>query len=253
MAQYRMNAAIITARGGNQSIPDKNLIPIFGRPVISYPIQAALLARRIDRVYCTTDCDGIAHRATLEGAQILRRPEELTGADVPHAPVIQHAVQEIKWQHPELKNCVVLLGNTVHVGAHLIDQALGILDDRAHDSVATVWQAQDDHPLRALELDENGHARNHLRATPGSNRQTYPPVYYYDQGIWAFRWNCAAAGKGPAPWTWLGERCALLERPWPTGRDIHGPIDISASIWHLTHAQPFESAHFLTPPDRPAH
>ena len=46
-----MNAAIVTARKGSKSIRDKNVYEVAGRPLIAYPIQAALDARRIQRVY----------------------------------------------------------------------------------------------------------------------------------------------------------------------------------------------------------
>ena len=34
--------AIITARGGSKRIPRKNIKPFLGKPIIEYPIRAAL-------------------------------------------------------------------------------------------------------------------------------------------------------------------------------------------------------------------
>ena len=45
-----MNVAIITARAGSKSIIDKNVHKVAGRPLVSYPIQAALDAALIERI-----------------------------------------------------------------------------------------------------------------------------------------------------------------------------------------------------------
>ena len=46
-----MNAAIVTARAGSQSIADKNVFPVAGRPLVSYPIRAAHEASRVAKVF----------------------------------------------------------------------------------------------------------------------------------------------------------------------------------------------------------
>ena len=46
---------LITARGGSKGIPRKNLIPIGGRPLISYTIEAALESNGPALVHLVTD------------------------------------------------------------------------------------------------------------------------------------------------------------------------------------------------------
>ena len=42
--------AIITARGGSKSIPNKNIKKINGKPLVYYSIKVGLESRLIDRV-----------------------------------------------------------------------------------------------------------------------------------------------------------------------------------------------------------
>ncbi|MFA9476784.1 cytidylyltransferase domain-containing protein [Phycisphaerales bacterium AB-hyl4] len=231
------NIAIITAKGGNQSIGNKNVIPVMGVPIILYPMRAAKLAASIDAVYISTEDPLIKSLAAKEGIEVIDRPAELSGPESMHKDVILHAVREVEKRRDDVENVVVLLGNTVHVTPGLIDQSIGVVSSGEGDSCVSVWKAQDDHPLRALKVDEQGYVKSYLGIDAGSNRQAYPPAYFYDQGVWAFQKECAYAQKGPSPWVWLGEKCRTIERPWVTGRDVHSWIDISASVWYLSAIQ----------------
>jgi N-acylneuraminate cytidylyltransferase len=230
-----MNAAIVTARAGSKSIPDKNVHPVRGRALVSYPILAARAAARVDRVYVSTDGDSIARASEEAGATVIERPEELGGDTVNHGDVIRHAVRWVDERHPRLENVVLLLGNTVMIDGPLIDRCLAALDERPDlDSVMTVWEAADDHPLRALEITDAGLLGPY--GDPGrqvsTERQSYPRAYYYDQGVWAFRKACVERRDGPSPWWWMGKRCAPVVRNWVTGRDVHTRLDLAfAECW----------------------
>jgi CMP-N-acetylneuraminic acid synthetase len=228
-----MNAAIITARAGSKSIVNKNVYPVAGRPLIAYPIAAAHAARLVDRIYVSTDGEEIAEASRALGAEIIWRPEDLAGDHINHGDVIKHAVEQVDATTEELENVVLLLGNTVMIDGPLLDQALQILADRPDlDSVMSVWEAADDHPFRALQIDEGL-----LYAFPDRNRrasterQSYPKVYYYDQGVWAFRKGTVQRRDGPNPWWWMGARCAPIIREWVTGRDVHTLLDAEIAEW----------------------
>lgn len=226
-----MNVAIITARAGSKSILDKNVLPIAGRPIIHYPILAAQGASRIAQVWVSTDGERIASASTDIGAQIIPRPDELGGDTVNHGDVIKHAVEFVDSRVEDLENVVLLLGNTVYIDSDLIDRSLALLDERKDiDSVMTVWEAADDHPFRALQIGADGTIETFggPRAV-STERQSYPKAYYYDQGIWAFRKQTVRSKDGPNPWWWMGKRVLPIVRPWVTGRDIHGTIDVMFS------------------------
>jgi len=231
-----VNIVIITARGGSKSIPHKNLYPINGRPMVCYAVLAAKSASKVGRIYIDTDDDAIAGVALGAGANaVLWRPDHLSRDSTNHGDVIKHAVFEVAAKLPELQNVVVLLGNTVMVDGELIDQALTMLDKHPEaDSVMSVWQAQDDHPYRAFVLDREryGCLVNWSDEVVSTNRQSYPPVYFYDQGVWAFRWECVnRQSRIMTPWWWMGNVCLPIVRPWIAGRDVHSQLDIDIAEW----------------------
>ncbi|PCJ67873.1 MAG: hypothetical protein COA58_01670 [Bacteroidetes bacterium] len=229
-----MNAAIITARAGSKSIINKNVFMVNGKPMVHYPIQAALDALKIDKIFISTDGELIADAAKELGATIIPRPEELSGDTVNHGIVIKHAVDWVNERHDDLENIVLLLGNTVYIDGEIIDICLQRLDDdRTLDSCMTVWEAQDDHPNRAMEINEEGilEAFGDKNRKVSTERQSYKKAYYYDQGVWAFRKYTVEKEDGVNPWWWMGNRSAPILRTWVTGRDVHTHFDIGISEW----------------------
>jgi len=227
------NAALITAKGNNQSLPDKNLSTICGKPALQYVIEAARDAARIDEVYVSTEDPRIRELSQVLGCHLIDRPIELAQPDTNHGDVIRHGTEIIKQDMPDLDCVVVLLGNTVMTNAPLLDLALHILAVRRDlTSVMSVWQAQDDHPYRALQINGDGCLESFLNAQAGTSRQYYPKIYYYDQGVWALRHEAVFERSGPSPWWWMGARSFPIVRNWVTGRDFHTQLDLDvADYW----------------------
>lgn len=86
-----MRVAIIPARGGSQRIPRKNLLPFMGRPMLSWPVEAAGVSGLFDQVIVTTDDDEIAALAQGYGCSVHRRAlcDGATGTQEVAAQVIE--------------------------------------------------------------------------------------------------------------------------------------------------------------------
>ncbi len=234
------HVALITAKGGSRSLPDKNIVPIAGRPCLAHPILAAQASQYVDRVFVSTEDDRIGAVAEEYGAEVIDRPVDLAQPLTNHGDVILHGARAIADRHGEPDTVTVLLGNTVMLDGAIIDAAIErtMADDHT-DSAMTVWVAQDDHPYRALTIDRDGYLRPFLSMDrPDTNRQSYPEVVFYDQGPWTVRFRSllrsATTKEGPGPWWWMGANSAAIERPWVTGRDIHTEFDRAVSDWWLT-------------------
>jgi len=89
-----MKIAIIPARGGSKRIPRKNIRPFGGRPMIAWPIAAALETGLFDRVIVSTDDPEIAQTALDHGAEVpFMRPPDLADDFTPTRAVINHAIE----------------------------------------------------------------------------------------------------------------------------------------------------------------
>ncbi len=76
--------ALIPARGGSKRVPDKNIRPLAGHPVIAYTIAAALDSEIFTEVIVSTDSEHYAGVAKHYGAQVpFLRPKELAGDQSP--------------------------------------------------------------------------------------------------------------------------------------------------------------------------
>ena len=71
--------AIIPARAGSKSVPNKNIKLLAGRPLIFYAIKACLKSKLIDRVIVSTDSRKIARIAERFGAEVpFLRPKNIS-------------------------------------------------------------------------------------------------------------------------------------------------------------------------------
>ncbi len=61
--------AIVPARGGSKGLPNKNILPLNGHPLLAYSVVAGLKTPEITRVICSTDSDDIAKIALEYGAE----------------------------------------------------------------------------------------------------------------------------------------------------------------------------------------
>jgi len=230
-----MNIAIITARSQSERFPGKHLKLVAGRPLIEWPIKAACEAKRIEHVYLASDRPDPLVRAlkgNYDKLHTLKLPKFCVTKEAAQAHSLLWAVTHVD-KIRSVQNVVALLGNTVMIDSKLIDQSLAVLARMPEaDSVMTVWEAEDDHPYRAMKVNEDGFLESLGLARQSSNVQGYPKVYYHDQGLWTFRLACVYRQEGPPPWTWMGRKTVPLIRKWWAGRDVDTPFDlILARIW----------------------
>lgn len=69
--------AIIPARGGSKRLPRKNILPLEGKPMIAWPIAAALESGVFETVIVSTEDEEIADISRQYGAEVVKRPPEL--------------------------------------------------------------------------------------------------------------------------------------------------------------------------------
>jgi N-acylneuraminate cytidylyltransferase len=131
--------AIIPARGGSKGIPRKNVLPLLGKPLIVWTIEAAQQAALVSRIVVSTDDDEIAEVARAAGAEVIMRPAELAGDTIPTEPVVLHVVETLREREGYAPDLLALLQCTSPLrGAEVIDAGIRLLLETGCDCMLTV-------------------------------------------------------------------------------------------------------------------
>jgi N-acylneuraminate cytidylyltransferase len=219
--------ALLTGRGNN-TLKDKNILPVLGKPLLYYPATAAKDSGVITDFFVSSDDEKILQAAENCGYKRIIRPEEFARPDSQHVDVIDHAVEEIKKMGIVPDILVVLLANTVMVKAKWVrDCVNGILNNPELTTMAPVYREMDHHPYRAKQLNENGDLVPFFDFTErkiSTNRQDLPPAFFLCHNFWVLNLNKINREKSFAPWTFMGDRVKPYEVE--EAFDVHTMEDI---------------------------
>lgn len=130
--------AIIPARGGSKRLPRKNVLPLNGKPLISWTIEAALQCESINNVLVTSDSDEILTVAKTFGANTIKRPDYLADDTSTSFDAIKHAIE-----NTDNYEFVVLLQPTspLRTTKH-IEEAIKLLESKNADAVISVTEME---------------------------------------------------------------------------------------------------------------
>jgi CMP-N,N'-diacetyllegionaminic acid synthase len=89
--------ALIPARAGSKRVPDKNVAPLAGHPLVAYSIAAARDSGVFDAVIVSTDSERYADIARYYGAEVpVLRPVELAGDRSPDIEWVEHMLDALE-------------------------------------------------------------------------------------------------------------------------------------------------------------
>ncbi len=209
--------AVIPARGGSKGIPRKNLRLLAGKPLIAHIIAAAQTSQEITDFVVTTEDEEIAQVAQNYGAQVVNRPEELSGDTVPLDPVIFHAVTYLEVQNNTQYDYVVTLQPTSPlVSSKTIDAAITKLKE---SNAETLIAVVDETHLYWVKQ----HGKYSLLQKKRVNRQLLDPMFKETGAILATKRQYVTAESR------FGEKIQLFEMPKEESIDIDSYRD-----WWIT-------------------
>jgi CMP-N,N'-diacetyllegionaminic acid synthase len=103
---------LIPARAGSKRVPDKNIRPLAGHPVIAYSIAAALQSQIFAAVLVSTDSEQYADLARYYGAEVpFLRPPEIAGDHSPDIEWIEYTLRRLREKGREF-DCFSILRPT---------------------------------------------------------------------------------------------------------------------------------------------
>jgi CMP-N-acetylneuraminic acid synthetase len=181
---------LIPARGGSKGLPRKNILPLHGKPLLQYTVEAALAAERLDRVILSTDDPEIADVGRRCGAEVpFLRPAELAGDQTPTLPVVQHAVEWFESRGTAIRAvCLLQPTHPLRRPEH-IDACIELFFRRDLDSVVTVLPVPvEHHPFWVYLRDADGRMRLATgESNPAPRRQDLPPAFHREGSVYVTR------------------------------------------------------------------
>lgn len=188
--------AIVPARGGSKGLPNKNILPLAGHPLIAYSIEAGKRSEYIDRVLVTTDSEAIADVSRQYGAEVpFLRPAHLAADLSTDLETFAHALEWLKATEGQLPDIIVHLRPTSPIRfVEEIDKCIARLADNANatslravtlspKSPYKMWrlgETEDDFMIQLLTVDGIDEPYN-------EPRQNLPKVYLHTGMLDIFR------------------------------------------------------------------
>jgi len=178
-----MSLCIIPARSGSKRIPGKNIRDFHGRPIISYPIKAAIDSGCFDKVMVSTDSEEIANIAREYGAEVpfFRSPGN-SNDSAGLAEVAREVITEYgKWGYAFCWFCC-LLPTSVFITSDVIRKAKLTMEQKRCDSIISVHRYP--HPIERSMKYLNGrlvmnHPENYTKRTQDFTMAFYDAGQFY--------------------------------------------------------------------------
>ena len=220
-ANHPHTAALILARGGSVGIPLKNIVPLGGRPLISWALDAILQTGDavFDSVWVSTDHADIASAARDHGGRVgvFWRSARHARADSPSVA----AVAEFMRARPEVDVVCLVQCTSPFVRPEFVASAHRLLAEGDHDSVFSVtrvkkfrWRevSQDKPgPTQALNFDPAARPR----------RQDWKGDLVENGMFYFARRHLVEKG------VLQGGKCSYVEVPNEYSLEIDSPLDLA--------------------------
>jgi pseudaminic acid cytidylyltransferase len=132
---FQSTLVIVPARGGSKRIPDKNVKPISGQPMIYWPLMALAGLFNAENVLVSTDSQLVKPAVEATGLSVpFKRPANLSDDFTGTAEVVAHA---LKWFEDNVRKVDYVL--TVYPTAVLLSEEdiVAAMNSLRHDEKLT--------------------------------------------------------------------------------------------------------------------
>lgn len=184
------NIAVIPARSGSKGLPDKNIRPVNGKPLLAYTIEAALESGCFDTVHVSTDSERYAEIARQYGADV---PFLRSAALATDTASTWDAVREVLARYDELGkrfDTMMLMQPTTPLRTEEdVKAAYDLLQKKQAKSVIAVCEV-DHSPLWCDTIPDSGSMKGFGRKDLAwVNRQDLRPYYRVNGAIYLLSVN----------------------------------------------------------------
>lgn len=178
MIGERKILAVIPARGGSKGLPRKNVLPLGGKPLIAWTLEAAQSSRYIDRVVLSSEDEEIIRTARQLGCEVpFPRPPELATDTSRNIDVVLHLLEQLPGY-----DILALLQPTspLRTAAH-IDEAVELMHTKGAGSCISV-SASPKSPYWSYSMGESGRLTPLLDPSMAQQKRQLQPTTYHPNG-----------------------------------------------------------------------
>ncbi|MGE6181361.1 cytidylyltransferase domain-containing protein [Aeromonas media] len=181
-----LKIAIIPARGGSKRLPNKNILPLDGKPLIVWTIEAALDSQLFDMVLVSTDSQDIADISISAGAMVpFLRPVELASDTATTNDVVSHMVKWVEAEHDVVELVALLQPTSPLRDADNIKDAMKLYEEKKASSVISVCEL--DHPIQYCNrLPNDFSMKDFVTVSANKRTQDLEPYYRLNGAIYIF-------------------------------------------------------------------
>jgi CMP-N-acetylneuraminic acid synthetase len=232
---------IIPARGGSKGVPRKNVLPILGKPVITWTIEAALSASRLSEVVVTTDDAEIKEVALRSPVRVIDRPAELATDTIAIDPSLRHAVRTVEAKGERVAVAVWIQANVPTVRPDIIDSVVECLIASGGTSCQTVVPYRVP-PQWAWRLEGNRLVELEGVYAYTTRRQDLAQAYHPDGAVTAIRRDVLMDAEGAPPPAYLGRDRRAVVQSHLDGVEIDSVEELALCEWVLGRRREAERA-----------
>lgn len=185
MDEARKTLIVIPARGGSKRLPRKNLLPLAGKPLISWTIEAAIEAGIDSRIVVTSDDDeilAISEGYRASGVIARKRPPELATDTATTADALIDVIETERASGRAPESIILLQPTSPLRDAFDIRSAMDVFEKSlTQNTVVSVCEV--DHPTAWTGVIEDG-ARLEGIDLSGKRSQDYQKEYRLNGAVY---------------------------------------------------------------------
>jgi CMP-N-acetylneuraminic acid synthetase len=188
--------AIILARGGSKRLPGKNQRIFFGKPLVAWTIEAALLSRQFDRILLSTDSQEIARIGVGCGAEVPFLRDRAFDDHSSSSEATLAALDQAEKHWGESYQVVAqLMANCPLRTAQHVCAAMNTFANAKASSQISCFKFGWMNPWWAAKLESNGRPEWIFPESRFSRSQDLPDLFCPSGAIWIAKTNSLKAHK----------------------------------------------------------
>lgn len=188
MIQNKSILAIIPARGGSKGLPQKNILPLAGKPLIAWSIEAAKKSKYIDECIISTDSKDIQNIAKKHGGYApFLRPAKFSLDESPTIEALIHALDFYKKKLKVFDYLVLLEPTSPLRDKDDIDLAIETLNSKRDiaESIVGVTKVEAAHPAFDIKINDKGLIEPYeTKSFKILRRQEITDLFYFEGSLY---------------------------------------------------------------------